>query len=118
MILTIHQAPSLTQRRYEEVVRRLTGGKDQFVAAGDVGVPGLLAHVAAQTDAGFLIFDVLESRTALDALSATAAARWQDSPSQRRRYATGVAAEPIAISVVIAISRARASRTGEWDSAR
>ena len=34
------------------------------------------------------------------------------------RYATGVAAEPIAISVVIAISRARASRTGERDSAR
>ena len=65
-ILAIHQVPSLTEERYEEVVRRLTNGKSRFEAAADLPFEGLLVHVAAQTDDGFVIFDVFESQEAVD----------------------------------------------------
>ena len=63
-IVAVHQVPSLTQERYEEVVRRLTNGKRRFESPSDLPFAGLLVHVAAQTERGFLIFDVFESEEA------------------------------------------------------
>ena len=63
-IVVVHQVPSLTQERYEEVVRRLTNGKRRLESPSDVGVEGLLVHVAGQTRDGFRIIDVWESEEA------------------------------------------------------
>lgn len=65
-LLAIHKVPSLTRERYEEVVRRLTNGKSRFDSPEDVPFEGLLVHVAAETDEGFVIFDVFESQEAFD----------------------------------------------------
>jgi hypothetical protein len=65
-ILGIHHVPSLTQERYEEVVRRLTNGKSRLESPSDVGVEGLLVHVAGQGEDGFWIVDVWESQEAAD----------------------------------------------------
>ncbi len=70
--MVVHQGPSLTQERYEAVVRGLTGGKPRLESPGDVPSPGLLVHVAAETDDGFLIFDVFESQEAFDKFRAIA----------------------------------------------
>ena len=55
-VMVIHHTPSLTQERYEAVVRGLTGGKSRLESPADVPTSGLLVHVAAETDDGFLIF--------------------------------------------------------------
>jgi hypothetical protein len=65
-VVAIHQTPSLTQERYEEVVSRLTGGKKRFESAADLPFYGLLVHATAQTEHGFFIFDVFESHEAVD----------------------------------------------------
>jgi hypothetical protein len=65
-IVAVHRVPSLTEERYEEVVRRLTNGKSRFESLADAPFEGLLVHAAAQTDEGFLIFDVFESQDAVD----------------------------------------------------
>jgi hypothetical protein len=65
-ILGIHHVPSLTQERYEEVVRKLTNGKSRLESPSDVGVEGLLVHVAGQGEDGFWIVDVWESQEAAD----------------------------------------------------
>lgn len=66
-ILGVHQVPSLTQERYEEVVRRLTDGRGHPLhAMSELPFDGLLVHVAAQTDAGFVIFDVFKSQAAFE----------------------------------------------------
>jgi hypothetical protein len=65
-IVAVHQVPSLTQERYEEVVRRLTNGKSRIESPSDLPVDGLLVHVAAQTDEGFLIVDVFQSEDAVE----------------------------------------------------
>ena len=64
-IVAVHHVPSLTQERYEQVVRRLTDGKDRLESPSDLPFEGLLVHAAAQTDDGFLIFDVFESEEAV-----------------------------------------------------
>ena len=56
----------MTRERDEEVVSRLTNGKTRFESADDVPFEGLLVHVAAETDDGFVIFDVFESQEAFD----------------------------------------------------
>ena len=63
-IVAVHQVTSLTQERYEEVVRRLTG-KQRLESVSDLPFEGLLAHVAAQTEDGCLIVDVFESDEAV-----------------------------------------------------
>lgn len=68
-IMAVHRVPSLTQERYEEVVRRLTNGNSRFESLADLPFEGLLVHVAAQTDDGFVIFDVFESQEAVDRFS-------------------------------------------------
>jgi hypothetical protein len=61
-----HHTPSLTQERHEEVVRGLTNGKSTLESPSDVPTGGLLVHAAAQTDSGFIVFDVFESEEAFD----------------------------------------------------
>jgi hypothetical protein len=70
-ILVIKRVPSLTQERYEDVVRRLTNGKSRFESPDDVPFDGLLVHAAAESDDGFLIVDIFESQEALDRFSET-----------------------------------------------
>ena len=60
LILAIHQTPSLTQDKYEEVVRRLTG-KTRIEAPEDLPCEGLLVHAAGDGPNGFCVFDVFES---------------------------------------------------------
>jgi hypothetical protein len=66
LILAIHQTPSLTQEKYEEVVRRLTG-KARIEAPSDLPFGGLLVHAAGHGPNGFCVFDVFESEEAVDA---------------------------------------------------
>jgi hypothetical protein len=69
-VLVVHHTPSLTQERYEAVVRGLTGGRPRLKSPADVPTRGLLVHVAAQTDDGFMIFDVFESQATFDSFRA------------------------------------------------
>lgn len=63
-VVAVFQAPSFTQDRYEESVRRLTGGKSRVESPSDWPVDGLLAHIAGQGENGFRIVDVWESEDA------------------------------------------------------
>lgn len=65
-VMVVHKTPTLTRERYEQVVRGLTGGKSRLESPDDVPTGGLLVHVAADTDDGFVIFDVFESQAAFD----------------------------------------------------
>lgn len=62
-IVAVFQHPSLTKERYDESVRRLTGGRSLQTPA-DWPVPGLLVHVAGQGPNGFRVVDVWESEDA------------------------------------------------------
>jgi hypothetical protein len=64
-IMAIHQTPSLTQERYEEVVRRLAG-KSRLESPSDLPFDGLLVHIAGQSRNGFCVVDVFESEEAVD----------------------------------------------------
>lgn len=66
LILAIHQTPTLTQDRYEEVVRRLTG-KSRIESPSDLPFDGLLVHAAGTGPDGFCVFDVFESEDAVEA---------------------------------------------------
>lgn len=71
LILAVHQTPTLTLERYEEVVRRLTNGrKARFDSTADLPFHGLLLHAAGQGKEGFCIIDVFESLEAVDAFNA------------------------------------------------
>jgi hypothetical protein len=63
-VVAVFQSPSLTQERYEESVRKLTGGKSRLDSPADWPVEGLLAHVAGQASNGFRVVDVWESEDA------------------------------------------------------
>ena len=65
-IVAIHQTPSLTREKYEEVVSRLTGGQRRFESASDLPFQGVVVHATAETEHGFLVFDVFESQEAVD----------------------------------------------------
>jgi hypothetical protein len=62
-VVLVHQGPTVTQERYEETVRRLTG-KDSLDAPSDWPVEGLLVHAAGEGDSGFRVVDVWESEDA------------------------------------------------------
>jgi hypothetical protein len=66
LMMAVHQVPSLTQERYEEVVRRLTNGKSRVESPSEFPFEGLLVHVAGQGQNGFCIVDVWESEEAVD----------------------------------------------------
>ncbi len=63
-VVLVHQGPSLTQEKYDQVVRRLTGGKDRMESPSDWPVEGLLVHAAGQGEGGFRVVDVWESEEA------------------------------------------------------
>ena len=66
LIMAVHQVPSLTQERYEEVIRRLTKGKTHLDSLSDLPFEGLLVHVTGQGKNGFCIVDVFESEDAVE----------------------------------------------------
>ena len=70
MILAMHRTPTLTRERYEEVVRRLTGGKARIESPSDLPFDGLLVHATGEGPSGFFIFDVFESEAAVEAFRA------------------------------------------------
>ena len=59
--------PTLTRERYEEVVRRLTGGKRRIASSSDLSFEGLLVHAAGDGPNGFCVFDMFESEDAVEA---------------------------------------------------
>ncbi|HEY6114604.1 MAG TPA: hypothetical protein VI172_01485, partial [Candidatus Dormibacteraeota bacterium] len=64
-IVAVFQSPSLTQEKYEEVVRKLTGGKrNRMQSPSDWPVEGLLAHIAGEAAKGFRVVDVWTSEEA------------------------------------------------------
>ncbi len=63
-VVVVQQGPSLTQDRYEETVRRLTGGKSSLESPADWPVEGLLVHAAGEGANGFRVVDVWESEDA------------------------------------------------------
>jgi hypothetical protein len=65
-IVAVHQTPSLTRERYEEVVRRLTNGKSRFESAANLPFEGLVFHAAGQGKDGFCVVDIFESQEAVD----------------------------------------------------
>ena len=61
-VVAVFQTPTLTQEKYEESVRRLTGGsKGRLESPADWPVDGLLVHVAGPAESGFRVVDVWES---------------------------------------------------------
>ena|SRR5437763_1494104 len=63
-VVLVHQGPSVTQERYEETVRRLTGGRSRLESPADWPVEGLLVHIAGEGPEGFRVVDVWQSEEA------------------------------------------------------
>ena len=63
-VVLVTQGPTITQERYEEVVRRLTSGRSRLEKPADWPVEGLLVHAAGQGPNGFRVVDVWESEEA------------------------------------------------------
>ncbi len=64
-VVLVFESPTLTQERYEESVRRLTGGKERAESPADWPTQGLLAHIPGQGPNGFRVVDVWESEEAV-----------------------------------------------------
>jgi hypothetical protein len=65
-VVLVHQGPTLTQERYEEAVRKVTGGKGKLQDPADWPVDGLLVHAAGQGAGGFRVVDLWESADAAE----------------------------------------------------
>jgi hypothetical protein len=63
-VMMVHKSPTLTRERYDEVVRRLTGGKARLESKSDWPVEGLVSHQAGEGVDGFVVVDVWESEAA------------------------------------------------------
>jgi hypothetical protein len=63
-VVLVHQGPTVTQERYDEVVQRLSPGKGRLESPSDWPVEGLLVHVAGEGEQGFRVVDVWESEEA------------------------------------------------------
>ena len=63
-VVLVHHGATVTQERYEEVVRKLTNGKNLMESPSDWPVAGLLVHAAGQGPNGFRVVDVWESEEA------------------------------------------------------
>ena len=66
LILAVHETPTLTRERYEQVIRRLTKGKSKIEVMSDLPFEGLLVHATGEGPNGFYIFDVFESEEAVE----------------------------------------------------
>ena len=71
-VVLVHQGPTLTQERYQEAVKRLTGGQRVLRSPADWPVEGLLIHAAGQGDGGFRVVDLWESEEAAGRFGAIA----------------------------------------------
>jgi hypothetical protein len=69
-VMAVHQTPSLTQERYEEVICRLTNGKRRLESTSDLPFDGLIVHVAGQGKNGFCVVDVFASEEAVEQFNA------------------------------------------------
>ena len=63
-VVIVHQGPSLTQEKYEEAARKVSGGKSRMESPADWPVEGLLVHAPGQGPSGFRVVDVWESEEA------------------------------------------------------
>ena len=70
LIMAVHQTPSLTQERYEEVVRRLTNREHRLESTSDLPFDGIVMHVAGQGKNGFCVVDVFASEEAVESFNA------------------------------------------------
>jgi hypothetical protein len=66
LILAVHETPTLTRERYEQVVRKLTNGKARIEVPSDLPFEGMLVHAAGEGPNGFLVFDIFESQDAVE----------------------------------------------------
>jgi hypothetical protein len=57
-VAMLFENPEGSKEQYQEFSRKMFGGKD----APDEPIQGLIIHTAGQTERGFRIFDVWESR--------------------------------------------------------
>jgi hypothetical protein len=62
-VVLVHQGPSITQEKYDQVVRKMSG-KDRMESPSDWPVEGLLVHAAGEGENGFRVVDVWESEEA------------------------------------------------------
>ncbi len=62
-VVLVHEGAGLTKQSYEEIVRRITGGKG-LSSPADWPVEGLLVHAAGEGPNGFRVVDVWESEEA------------------------------------------------------
>jgi hypothetical protein len=72
-VVVVFEGPTITQEKYEDAVRRLTGGKSRFESASDWpnGGEGLLMHAAGQGSSRFRVVDVWESEEAFGRFAET-----------------------------------------------
>jgi hypothetical protein len=70
-VVLVQQGPGLTQESYEEVVRRMMGGKTRPESPGDWPVDGLLVHVAGEGENGFRVVDVWDSEESVQRFGET-----------------------------------------------
>jgi hypothetical protein len=70
-VVAVFQTPSLTREKYEQTVRRITGGKNRVDSPSDWPVAGLLVHAAGQGPEGFRVVDVWASEEAFRRFGAT-----------------------------------------------
>ena len=73
LIMAVHQTPSLTQERYEEVVRRLTNREGRLESVSDLPFDGIVVHIAGQGTNGFCVVDVFASEEAVQTFNAAMA---------------------------------------------
>jgi len=63
-VVLVHEGPTVTQERYEQVVTAITDGKERMESLSDWPVEGILVHAAGQGPNGFRVVDVWESEEA------------------------------------------------------
>lgn len=70
-VVVVFESQSLTQERYEESVRKVTGGNERLDSPDDWPVEGMVAHIAGQGPNGFRVVDVWESEDAFRSFGET-----------------------------------------------
>lgn len=63
-VVLVHQGPTVTRERYDEIVKKLAG-KSRLETAADWPVEGLLVHAVGNGEDGFRVVDVWESEDAV-----------------------------------------------------